>query len=443
VIFAAASLWTALAAGSACGDVALLPLVSADLQTIPRDAGLRVTFDNGLRVLCVENPGTQTAAVAAFVSTSARAEAPSLAGVRHFVARALVECSAAEQPKIEDRIQDLGASVSSGATLDLFEVTVGVAAGDVGAATELLRDILFHARFSDAGLARLQHQVAVGLATVGDTPEVAAENAAAARLYPGHPFGRPVEGLATTVASLNAESVRDVYRQSCVPNNVVVVIAGGAPVETSLEAARAAFADLLPGSRLTEAAKEPPSPRVGVELLHRPSTTGFLHVAGRAPGLAEPTYPAVTVALAVLGSGMGSRLYGALRQSDGVAYTFAAAARAARAGSRACVWASSPPDRLDQAEERVLLAIRGLTIEAASPEEILRAKEYIVTGHAMMHQRSVDLAHQLGALEVASGRGLELDRELPQLVRDVTPEQVRDAARAMFETRVRVRVLPS
>ena len=252
-----------------------------------------------------------------------------------------------------------------------------------------------------------------------------------------------MEGLATTVASLSAECVRDVYRQSYVPNNLVVVVTGGAPAEKSLQAARTAFAGLLPGSRLAEAAEEPPSPRPGLEQLHRPSTTGFLHVGGRAPGLAEPSYPAATVALAILGSGMGSRLYSALRLNDGVAYTFAATARAARAGSRAGVWAASPPERLDEAEGRVLLAIRRLATEPASPEEILRAKEYIVTSHAITHQRSVDLAHQLGALEFASGRGLELDRELPQLVRDATPEQVRDAARAMFDTRVRVRVLPS
>jgi predicted Zn-dependent peptidase len=410
---------------------------------MPREAGLRATFDNGLRVLCVENPGTQTTAVAAFINTSARAEAPTLAGVRFFVARALVLCSAAEQPDIADRIQDLGASVASGATLDLSEVTVGVAAEDMAAGTELLRDILFHAQFSEAGLTRLRHQVAVGLATADELPETAAENVAAARLYPNHPFGRPVEGLATTVAALSTERVRAVYRQSCVPNNLVVVITGGAPAEQSLQAARAAFGGLLPGSRLAEAAEGPLALRESSELLHRRSTTGFVHVGGRAPGLAEPGYPAATVALALLGSGMASRLYGALRRNDSVAYTFGAAARAARAGSRAGVWASSPPERLEEAEGRTLLAIRWLATELASPEEILRAKEYIVTSHAITHQRSADLAHQLGALEIASGRGLELDRELPQLVRDVTPEQVRDAARTMFDTRVRVRVLPS
>jgi predicted Zn-dependent peptidase len=91
----------------------------------------------------------------------------------------------------------------------------------------------------------------------------------------------------------------------------------------------------------------------------------------------------------------------------------------------------------------MLLAIRRMTTELASSEEIQRAKEYISTGYAITHQRSADLAHQLGALEIAGGRGLELDRELPRLVREVTPDQVRDAVRAMFETKVRVRVLPS
>jgi predicted Zn-dependent peptidase len=443
VIPLAALLFAALFAGPTSGDAAFFPLTSAHVQAVPPDAGLRAAFDNGLRVLCVQNQGTCTVAVSAFVNTSARAETLATAGIRHFVARALIECSAADQPDIADRIQDLGADVFSGATLDLSQVTIGAAAEDVGAAAELLRDILFRARFNDLSLRRLRYQVASGLTAAGELPEVAAERAAAARLYPNHPFGWPVEGLTTTVGSFTTETVQSVYAQSYVPNNMVVVVAGGVPAEDSLRSVRAAFAGLLPGSRLPEATESPPPTQAGLEQFSRPSSTALVHIGARAPGLAEPTYPAATVALAVLGSGMGSRLYDALRRSDGVAYSFSAEARAAREGARAGVLAGCPPEKVDEAEGRVLLAIRRMTTELVSSEEIQRATEYISTGYAITRQRSADLAHQLGALEIAGGRGLELDRQLPRLVREVTPEQVRDASRAMFETKVRIRVMPS
>ncbi len=443
MIWLTALLSTAFVAGPAFGHVPDLPLALIGPRALTDAAAARATFDNGLQALCVQNQGTGTVAVSAFVNTSARGEAPSTAGIRYFVARALVECSAAEQPDLADRIQELGADVFSGATLDLTQITVGVAAEDVAPAAELLRDILFRAEFSEAALARLRHEVLTGLAAAGQLPDIAAERAAAARLYPNHPFGWPVEGLAVTVPSFTVEQARRVHAQSYVPNNLRVVVAGGVPPEESLAAVRAAFAGLLPGTRLPERTEAPPPILSGVEELHRPNGTAFVHIGARAPGLAETDYPAATVALAVLGSGMGSRLYAALRLNDGVAYTFSAEARAAREGARAGVLAACPPDRVDDTEGRMLLAIRRMATEPASAEEILRAKEYIATSYAITHQRSADLAHQLGALAIAGDDGLALDRDLPRRVREVTPQQVCDAARAMFATRVRVRVLPS
>jgi predicted Zn-dependent peptidase len=422
------------------GD-ALFPLASVGTRT---DAGaVRASFDNGLRVLCVQNQGTGTVAVSAFVNTSARAEAATQTGLRYFLARALVESSAAEQPDLAHRLRELGADAFAGATLDLSQITVTAAAEDVGPAAGLLRDILFRPRFSEASLGRLRRQVVANLAAAGQSPEVAAEHAAADRLYPSHPFGRPVEGLAATVSTFDLPRIEAVYRQSYVPNNLRIVVAGGVPPEVSLEALRKAFGDVLPGTRLEESTEPPRPPREGAEELRRPSGTALIHLGARAPGLADDVYPAAAVALAILGSGMGSRLYLALRQSDGVAYSFSAEARASREGARAGVLAACPPERVDETEGRMVLALRQMTTELATAEEILRAKEYIATGYAITHQRSADLVHQLGALEIASDQGLELDRDLPRRIGEVTAEQVRDAARAMFATRVRVRVLPS
>ena len=442
MVWLTALLTTLLVAGPALGDVAFLPLAAGGARQLPEVAALRATFDNGVRALCIENQGTGTVAVSAFVNTSARAESPSSAGIRYFVARALVECSAADQPNLAERIQELGADVFSGATLDLSQITVGAAAEDVRPAAELLRDIVASPQFGEASLGRLRHQVVTGLAAAGQLPDVAAERAAAARLYPNHPFGWPVEGLAATVSSFTVAQVQSVYAQSYVANNLRIVVAGGVPPAESLEAVRAAFSGLLPGSRLPETTEAPRQPLEGVEELRRPGGTAVVHIGVRAPGLAEPAYPAATVALAVLGAGMGSRLYGALRLKDGVAYSFSAEARAAREGARAGVLAACPPERLDDTEGRILLAMRRMGTELASPEEILRAKEHIATSYAITHQRSAELAHQIGVLEIAGDRGLELDRDLARLVREVTAEQVCGAARAMFGERVRVRVLP-
>lgn len=414
-------------------------LISTDTGQRPP---VRVQFENGLRVVCVENSATQTVALSAFVTTSARAEVTSNAGIRNFVAQALVGAGAG-QPAIVEEMDEIGAEAYVGAGLDFTEVTLLAAAEDTDRAAKLLRDILFEARFNPEGIGQLRRQWAANLARADELPESAAERAAAARLYPNHPFGWPPEGLAASISGITAEQVERFYKGSYLANNMVVVVAGGVPVERSLEAVTGVFRPALPGKRLSEASGDPHAPKAGRSELQRAGTSAVVYVGARAPGVSDPGYAPATVALAILGSGLNSRLYHVLRRSDPIAYTVEGGAMTARAGARAGLLVSCPPGLAREAELRVTREVRRMATEPVSPEEIRRATEYICTTYALNHQRSADLAHQLGALEVTADQGYALDSALPALVRQATPEAVMEAAQAMFTRTVTICVLPS
>ncbi len=403
----------------------------------------RTVLENGLRAVCVENPATQTVALSAFITTSARAETFPQAGIRHFVARALVDCSAMDDPALAGALEALGAEAYVGVGLDFTEITILAMADDVAPAARLLRDIIFRPRFEAASIGRLRRESVAQLSHADELPELAAEKAAAARLFPGHPYGWPVDGLVASVAGFTPAEVRRVYAGSYVANNMVIVAAGGLKPATALAAVREAFAATLPGSRLPETTDQPPPVRSSRETLQRPGTAAVVYVGARAPGVSDPHYAAAMVAIAVLGSGLGSRLYQALRREGSLAYTATAGAVAARSGARAGLLVSCPPERVGEAEVRLMKEVDRLTREPPTTEEIQRAREYICTSYALGHQRNADLAYALGAFEVAAEQGFQLDRELPQLVRKVTPEEVSAAARAMFLATAVVRVTPS
>jgi len=419
------------------------PVLGPCLVRVGPGEPVRTVLGSGLRVVCVENPATQTVALSAFITTSACAETFLQAGIRHFVARALLDCSAQDDPALADGLEALGAETYVGAGVDFTEVTLLVMAEEVGPAAGLLRDILLRPRFEPASLNRLRRELTARLSRADELPELAAEKVAAARLFPGHPYGWPVEGLVASVTSFDPAEVRRVYAGSYVANNLVIVAAGGLKPEASLAAIGEAFGTALPGARLPETTDQLPPLRSSRETLQRPGAAAVVYVGARAPGVSDPHYPAATVALAVLGSGLGSRLYQALRREDSLAYTVTAGAVTARSGARASLLVSCPPERAGEVETRVAKEVDRLAREAPTTEEIQRAREYICTSYALGHQRNADLAHTLGAFEVAAREGFELDRELPQLVRKVTPEGVSAATRAMLLTTAVVRVTPS
>jgi zinc protease len=419
----------------------MLPAFSA--RAAGRSSPIRDQLDNGLRVVCAQNPATQTIALSAFITTSALAEVASTAGIRGFVARALVDCSVNDQPAISAEMHELGAEAYVGAGLDFTEITLLAAAEDVERAAALLREILFKAEFQPDSVNRLRRELAANLARADELPETAAENAAAARLYPNHPFGWPPDGLAASVSGMTAEHVRRFYEGSYLANNMVIVAAGGVPAERSCQALTTVFRSALPGKRLPETQDEPLPPWTGRDELERTGASAVVYIGARAPGVSDPCYASATVALSIMGSGLHSRLYQSLRRETTVAYTIDAAAMTARRGARAAVLVSCPPGMVVEAEGRMLREVRRVATEPPSPEEIRRATEYICTSYALNHQRSADLAHQLGAFEVTADRGYALDAALPGLVRQTTPEAVMEAARGMFSRIVTIRVLPS
>jgi zinc protease len=421
----------------------LLPPLSLTVPQAMSSPPVRTVLDNGLRALCVENPSTQTVALSLFITTTARAESLPQAGIRYFVARALTDCNATDQPAIARGLDDLGAETLAGAGVDFTEITLLAMAEDVGPAAKLLRAIAFQPHFEPTSLGRLRTDLAVGLARGGELPEMTAERTAAARLYPNHPFGWPVEGLATSVAGLTVEDVKRVYSGSYLANNMIVVAAGGLKPEASLAAVREAFGSILPGSRLVESSIDPPPAHPSQDTLRRPGSAAVVYLGARAPGVSDPRYAPATIVLAMLGSGLGSRLYQVLRREASLAYTVRATAITARAGARAGLLVSCPPERVAEVEARMLREVERVTREAPTTEEIQRAKEYICTSYALGHQRNADLAHALGAFEVAADQGYQLDRDLPRLVRQATPEDIVAAARSMFETTALVRVAPS
>jgi predicted Zn-dependent peptidase len=433
----------ALPSQGRCGLESPLLLPGLSGPAAGRGLPTRTQFDNGLRVVCAENPATQTIALSAFITTSALAEVASTAGMRGFVARALVDCSANDQPAISAALHELGAEAYVGAGIDFTEITLLAAAEDVESGAALLRQILLDGEFKPDSINRLRRELAANLARADELPETAAENAAAARLYPNHPFGWPPDGLAASVSGITIEHVRRFYEGSYLPNNMVIVAAGGVPAERALEAIAAVFRSALPGNCLPETQTQPLPVRTGPDELERPGGSAVVYIGARAPGVSDPGYAPTTVALSIMGSGLHSRLYQSLRREKAIAYTIDARAMTARMGARAGLLVSCPPGMLAEAERRMLREMRRVATEPPSPEEIRRATEYICTSYALNHQRSADLAHQLGAFEVTADRGYALDAALPGLVRETTPEAVMEAARGMFSRTVTIRVLPS
>ena len=402
----------------------------------------REQLSNGLVLLHTETGPSPTVAVCMLVRAGAAAEPPGQAGLRQLLVRVLLDQRAARGARLRATLADLGARVSSDVTQDFVEVCVRAASEDLEAALVLQRSLLLEPEFAAAAVARQRAALLSEAREEAGTLAARADRAAAAALYPGRELGLPWVGPGDPLPEVSAADLAAFHHGHFTVNRLVLSIAGAVPRRLASEAVRRQYGALLPGG-----AGAPPPPALGAPTgpttLNLPAEgdAALVEVVGRAPAVDDDAAPATAMALAVLGDGMGSRLYRTLREQRGLAYTARSFTVPAAWGARAGVVVTC-----DQAQARVVSNLVQSEVDRvqevlATEEELGRAAQYLVTQYRLAHQGNQGLAHALGAFEVTAHRqGYGWDRELPLRLRAVRAGEAREAARQLFAAAVTVRV---
>jgi predicted Zn-dependent peptidase len=155
--------------------------------------------------------------------------------------------------------------------------------------------------------------------------------------------------------------------------------------------------------------------------------------AGPAPG--AHNYMAARLLNCVLGEGMSSRLFQALREEKGLAYATGSSYSGLKLSGQMFGYIGTKPESLKTAREGMLAEFERIKQELVPAEELLRAKNYMIGKFLIDHQRNFKRAFYLGHFD-QMGLGFEMDERYAELISAVTPEQVQDAAREILHNAV-------
>lgn len=149
------------------------------------------------------------------------------------------------------------------------------------------------------------------------------------------------------------------------------------------------------------------------------------------PARRDPSYPAAEVWAAVA-SGLGGRLFEALRDKRSLAYTVLGTAWARRRGGALGVYIATSPAREEEARAEMLKELATFAGTPTTSEELDRAKHYLAGQAEVARMTAGSVAAELADAWLA-GRGLE-ELEAPwEAYRHVTVEDVMAVARAAFD----------
>ena len=409
----------------------------------------RTVLPSGLRVVTQTMPGARSASVALFVPVGSRHESDTQAGLSHFLEH-LVFKGTRDFPDpgaLSQRVEGVGGTVNASTDRELTVYGAKVPAERTEVALQAVSELALHPLLRMRDLAAEKPVIVDEIRMYVDSPSDHIFTLFEGLLYGSHPLGREIAGTIGSVRRATHAGVVGHWRAAYRPGRMVLAAAGALEHEDVVRIAAEWHADgpppgSAPAARPPSAAPAPfPAPAGAVRVSHRRLSQGNLCLG--MPGVArdDPDRWALDVLGAILGDGMGSRLFLELRERRSLVYDISTfSASYADAGTFG-VHAGFAPEDAPRVIRAVVEELDRIAGERVLPEELDRARAYTRGRLELRMEDSGAVAGWLGTGEALLPRILTVEEVIERLEAVTADDLLRVAGRYLRPGEARMAVL--
>jgi zinc protease len=336
------------------------------------------TLSNGLTLILSERRGLPVVAANLVLKTGSDANPLDKSGLANFVAAMLDEGTSTRNAlQIADEVAQLGASLTTGSSMDATTASIRSLTKNFGPTLDVLADVVLRPSFPAEEIERQRASRLAGLVQQRDNPGQVAALVTASALYGSkHPYGYAEVGTEASVKAVMRGDMEAFWKQNFVPNNAALVVAGDISLPELRALAEKAFGSWARGT--------PAQPNLGM-----PSTTGSrivivdkagspqtqLRVAGIGAARSSPDFRPMQVMNIALGGLFSSRINMNLREAHGYTYGASSGFSFRRAPGPFQVASGIRTDVTAPAVDEIFKELRGMVDRPLTEEELTKAKD--------------------------------------------------------------------
>jgi predicted Zn-dependent peptidase len=393
------------------------------------------TLPNGLLVLTERMGHLRSVSMGVWIDSGARDEAPEVNGISHFIEHMVFKGTTTRSAQQFAREVD-----SIGGNLDAFTgketvcFNIKVLDENVPAALDLLSDLVLHPTFAPEDIAKEQGVILEEIKMDEDNPDYLVHELFSQNFWPNDALGRPILGTAKTVSSFNQQVVLTEYARRFTPANMVFSAAGNIDHDSFVEQVAAAFSSLSASS--TDKFPRTPAPRSVPHItLKNKKSLEQVQFCLAMPGLptAHPDRYAAYLLNSILGGGMSSRLFQAIREERGLAYSIYSEISPFRDTGSLAVYAGCSAENAKQVLALTLAEFTRIKQEPVTAEELDRARNQIKGNMVLGLESSSSRMSSLARQQMYWGKFFSLD-EITAEVDRVTLEDIQRLSNQLLQT---------
>lgn len=392
------------------------------------------TLANGLRVVTTPVPTAQSVSVNVFVGIGSRGETRRTNGVSHYMEHMLFKGTERRPDAIliAEAIEGAGGVLNAYTSKELTCYWNQVPFDKLAGAMDVLADMYRQSKLEQVEIDRERTVVQQEIRRAHDQPGAWASELLSRATYGDQPIGWPIAGTIETVEGMKRDDFVEHVATYYVPSNTVLSVAGNTTHDDVMRHAEELFGSMkdhaIPATPPAQATFA--DERVIVET--REIAQCNMGIALHALARKDPDRYPLMVLNTILGRGMSSRLFKEVRERRGLAYSVGSGVSRYNDIGTMSISAGVTLDHLEEATQVIHEQLFLLRDEAASEEEITKARDFSTGNFRLGLESTMALAQRAGEALLTTGE-VESIEDVVGSIGAVTPADVQRVARRLFQ----------
>ena len=404
------------------------PPAPGPLQPFTAPAVAERRLANGMRVVVARSTDLPLSAVNLVFGGGSAADPAGRPGVASMMTT-LVDNGAGgmSAPELAARIESLGAQIGSSSSQDGTTIFVAAPAPNIDAAGRLLSQIVRSPAFAAEELERERRRALDRLRVNMRDPSFVSSAVGFRAVYGAAPYGAPVGGTPTSLASLTRDEIVAYHRSWWRPDNATMVITGGLDAEAGFALAERLFGDwtapaepmpALPSNRAGAAS----APRV-IVVDNPDSDQAAVAIAVRGIARSDPDYYPLLLANSALGGSSTGRLFQEVRVRRALSYGANSVMPSYRDEGVLAAVAQTRNNAAPEVADVMLAEIRRMTEERLAADVLQKRRTLLLGAFGRQVETTPGLGGFLSNLALLGLPMSEYGRYVASL-QAVTPDQI-------------------
>ncbi|MBQ4264302.1 MAG: insulinase family protein [Clostridia bacterium] len=366
-------------------------------------------LSNGLRVVAEYIPHFPSVSVGLWIGAGSMYETQEECGLSHFVEHMLFKSTENRTTReIAVEMDAIGGQVNAFTSKECTCYYAKVIAEHLDRATNLLSDLLLHAKMDEEEFERERGVILEEIAMGEDTPEDLVYDLLSEAYFGDHPLARPILGTHEQIASVSHQALIDFRKKHYRPDNTVLAVAGRFDLDELK-----ALAEKYLGDWQAQGETNLPEAVNGCsgEVKRKKKDIEQVHICLAYPGVAQDAdglYP-LTVMNNLFGGGMSSRLFQHIREDMGAAYSVYSHPSAYTNCGTMTIYAGTSPEMAQAVIDALHSEIKKLVEDGITDEEFAMAKEQLKVSYVLGLESSSSRMSSIGRSKLLRGRAVDPD----------------------------------